>query len=43
MPAAVKQAIKDAFVLHGEKTEVEAGEIIKALEDSGRLYEECWS
>ena len=43
MPAAVKQALRDAFVLFGEKTEVEAGEIIKALVDNGRLYEECWS
>lgn len=43
MPSAVKQVIKDSFVLHGGKTLLEADGILKKLEDEGRLYEECWS
>lgn len=43
MPTAVREALRFAAVQFGNKTEDDAKEYVKALEDGGRLYEECWS
>ena len=43
MPAAVKSAVATAAKVGGGKSEEEAKEFVKSLQDTGRLFEECWS
>ncbi|EPS94182.1 hypothetical protein FOMPIDRAFT_1153432 [Fomitopsis schrenkii] len=43
MPAAVRQAVRNAAQQEAEKTEEEAYEFVALLEREGRLIEECWS
>jgi len=43
MPAAVREAVRDAVETVGGLSKADAAEYVAAMERDGRLIEECWS